>query len=764
MRAPRSSRRIPRARRALALVAGAAAAVGVVSGGARSTGADPPPPIVFEDLSTVSGGPIDFGSPVSQILLSTCAFLDADGDGWDDILSLTGQGQPAIFMLNRPDGAGGRTFVPAPAGHGFDSAPVVERDGAGLAVADFDNDGDEDVFLGNAYKNWLPAGTGLRAMLVNDGSGRFTDVAPELGLAGGDDTCASAVFFDMEMDGDLDLLACNARYIGRDRLGDGVASLFRNTLAETGTLGFVEEAAARGVTEDGVDPWAILAFDKDGDGDDDLLISHDFGGKTQLFRNDGAGYFTDVTSESGTGVGDDADPSTFGDDAYAAMGIAPGDPDHDGDLDLYITDTRRNPLYLNDGSGRFTHVGDTRGVRCGTVTWGCNFADFDLDGWEDLYVAGGDVFSLTRPEIVSYLFRNDGGGATFTDVVATSGIRNDYPLNRNHGSAVADFDADGRPDLFVARAETEGASPYLYRNVTDTTGRRWLSVRLVGNGRTSNTSAVGAVVRVTPLDGSGAPIVGMTQMQQVWSAESRASRSSLRRHFGLGFGAESADVEVTWPRAGSLESRRQTFRGVPVDVRITIHEDPPEDRWTIGEQATAVVPDGRTTVVAVEGDGVPDPLVVLSVADGPGWVSVGEFDEVGGGGWSLEVSAPRVAESATTHVTLAAQPRTPPFTPGAQALSVHVVPAPRIVELRRRSSRAKIRIRGDHLEMAGLQVTAGGLPCKAGKPRVRPDGAGGTISWIDVTVPRAALRSAPKGACVVTVTDPLTGFSSSEEY
>src|SRR5262249_59723429 len=127
------------------------------------------------------------------------------------------------------------------------------------------------------------------------------------------------------------------------------------------------------------------------------------------------------------------------------------------------------------------------------------------------------------------------------------------------------FDRDGRPDLLVTRAHREGASPYLYRNVSETHGRHWLEVRLVGNGVTTNVSAIGAKLRVHPRDAAGARIAGLSQLPAIASSDRRSSRSSLTQHVGLGAAAVSADIEVEWPRAGELASRRALYEDVPLD-------------------------------------------------------------------------------------------------------------------------------------------------------------------------------------------------------
>src|SRR5262245_47951855 len=227
-RAPAASRTIPamRLRWCAGMVAGAALFAGAAPDVVATDSPSPTPPnyipplplrtddgpLRFQEMSTLSGGTIEFGAPRSTLEKCTCAFFDADGDGWDDLLALAGIGEGWRCFLNRDDGAGGRTFVPAPPGNGLDSGAPLQRDGGGLAVADVDDDGDEDVYVGCTWNGTLPAGSGRNLLLLNDGAGNFTDVAEALGITDGDNTTCGMVLFDMDLDGDLDLLSCNTSF------------------------------------------------------------------------------------------------------------------------------------------------------------------------------------------------------------------------------------------------------------------------------------------------------------------------------------------------------------------------------------------------------------------------------------------------------------------------------------------------------------------------------------------------------------------------
>ena len=751
---------MPAARRRLVLVRAAALVAGSAALGttAPAPGAGAAPPIAFQDLSALSGGPVDFGAPKSTLEKATCAFLDADGDGWDDLVSLAGKGEPHRYFLNRDDGQGGREFVPAPAGNGLDTGPCLERDGAGLTAGDVDGDGDEDLFIGSSWNSTFAAGEGENVLLLNDGTGRFSDVAASAGLLDGDNTTCASVLFDMDNDGDLDLFTCNTSFAETKKEGDGLAHLWRNEMSETGVLHFVDETAARGIVENGVAVWCATASDFDDDGDADLLIGHDVAGTTQLFRNLGDGTFTDITTSAGAGAGDDGTPSTFGDDSYAAMGAAWGDIDNDGDFDLYITNTQRNPLYRNNGDGTLTEIGKRANVRGGLVTWGCSFADFDGDGFVDLYAGGGDLWDMERDGVVSYLFRNRGDG-TFVDVLGTAGMRRDAPLHRENGSACTDFDGDGRVDMLVSRAERAGASPYLYRNVTETYGRRWLTVTLRGNGRTSNTSAIGARIRVVPRNAAGAPIAGLAQLREVSGGDSRSSRSSLSQTVGLGIAAESADIVVTWPRAGTLEERTQTYVDVPLNRRVTLTEDAREAPTRFAVVADVTVPDGTLTQMVCPGAG--DPLTTLRLVSGPAWASIGPWSD----GRTVVFDAPRVDAEHVAEVALAATAQGAAVPDAHQTLTVHVVPAPRLATAKRRGT-TQIELTGDHVDLTGLLFRIDGTPVKRLKAWTKIRRPGGTaVGYARLAVPKAIRKSVRrKGGHTVEALDPVHGWTATVRF
>jgi hypothetical protein len=753
-------------------IIGSAGVVAVAAAAVASSSQGPPPlpdpggllppvppltddgPLRFQDLSNASGGPVDFGSPHSDVEKAACVFFDADGDGWDDLVSLAGIGEGYRYFLNRPDGKGGRTFVKAPPGNGLDDGHALERDGASVTAGDVDGDGHEDLFIGCGWNDTLPAGSGRNMLLLNDGTGRFTDVAEALGIADGDNTTAACVLFDMDNDGDLDLVTFNSNAASQGKAGDGRVHLFRNTLKETGTLGFVEETAERGLVVNGIAVWAAIATDYDGDGAMDLIVGHDFGGLTQIFHNDGTGHFTDVTATAGSGAGDDGTPSTFGDDSHSAMGIASGDLENHGNLDLYISNAPRSVLYVNQGDGTFTELAQSRGADSLTIGWGVNMADFDLDGWLDVYCAAGDFWGMDRDVVRPFLLRNTGGGS-FTDVWAASGMRHDVPLARESGTATADFDRDGRPDLLVSRAERAGASPYLYRNVSDVGGRHWLEVRLAGGGVTTNTSAIGAKIRVRPRDAAGNPIAGLSQLREVLGASGRGSRSSLVQHFGLGADTVTADVEVEWPRAGTLASRRVAFTDVPIDQLVVVAEDRTVT-WRLDPTASVDVADARTSVVPCVGAGAPDPLTTLAVSTGPAWLAAGPWQ----GGRTLRAAPPRVTEPQTVAATIVATAQgAASDATSNQDVTVRVVPTPSVTKVGRPSGRT-LKLVGDHFDIAGVAVTIDGQPCVVKSARLHRLRHGATEQRVIIRFPASMRRALKKGTHELRAVEPVAGLAT----
>jgi hypothetical protein len=458
------------------------------------------------------------------------AWGDADGDGRID-LYLPHHGRPAQLWIQQPDGR----FVDQATARG---ATNPDRIGIGAVFGDYDNDGDQDLYAVN---------DGPTRLYRNDGTGHFTDVTVAAGV-GDPSAGASASWGDYDADGYLDLYVVNYYRCPDIRFddvlyhnnGDGTFTDVTGLLQATGpTDGLGFQAA-----------W----FDYDGDTDVDLYLANDHIGHTVpnvLWRNDGPGgplgwRFTNVSDASGAGI------------AMNSMGIGVADYDRDLDLDIAVSNIAPTKLFVNNGQGAFVEQGETAGVARPrqrhfvlSTTWGLSFADFNKDGWEDLYVAGGSL-SVVAPEAQpNALFVNAGDG-TFHDLSAQSGT-DDTTISR--GVALADYDRDGRVDIYVVN---QWGRPRLFRNVT-TGGGHWLKVDLVGT--TSNTDACGAWIEVD-LPGGG------TIARQVFCGSvGLGSGSDTVVHFGLGPAMSVEELRIRWPSGAE-----QTLGPIAADQLITVTE------------------------------------------------------------------------------------------------------------------------------------------------------------------------------------------------
>jgi hypothetical protein len=303
-------------------------------------------------------------------------------------------------------------------------------------------------------------------------------------------------------------------------------------------------------------------LDYDEDGDVDLYVVNDYISwldhpyPNVLWRNDGpdgrGGWiFTDVSKASG------ADKKMNG------MGLAVGDFNNDGHLDMAATNIGRTALLRNNGDGTFTDVAGPMGAgrrfngSFFLVTWGIGFFDFNNDGWQDLHLVAGYLISAPVPQVQpDVLFLNRGNGM-FTDVSVASGVAGspgEPDLGRT--SAYADYDRDGFVDVFVANY---GEAPRLYHNDSRGQGNsnHWLVVEL--RGTVSNSDGIGAKVRVTA--------EGLTQLRQIRCGTSLGAGDMLAAHFGLAGAAQADRVEITWP-SGLV----QTLTNVSADQWLVVTE------------------------------------------------------------------------------------------------------------------------------------------------------------------------------------------------
>jgi hypothetical protein len=523
-------------------------------------------PIVLRDVTGATG--ITFrhtdGSGgkhyIIEAMTAGVALFDYDGDGDVDIYFLNGAplkgtkaARPPTNALWRNDGGLKFTDVTRRAGVGD------EGYGLGVAVGDYDNDGDPDLYVNNFGPNVL---------YRNNGDGTFTDVTAKAGVGAGVEVGAGANFLDIDKDGDLDLFVANyakwsyentvIRKIQEWTVGSGPRdyprsrnALFRNN----GNGTFTNISAASGIASRAGAGMGTVCADYDNDGDTDIVVANDEWGNF-LFRNDGTGKFTEVALVSGIAYDQGGDPQ-------GSMGVACGDYDNDGLLDFHMTSYQGElaTLYKNTGKGLFDDVTRVSGGGAGTfpyVTWGNGFVDFDNDGHRDLFIACGHLIDTIEKfdDTTSYhcrniLLRNTGDGK-FVNVSDRCGDGLAVKLS-SRGAAFGDLDNDGDVDAVILNSRRE---PTILRN-DSAGGHHWLQVRL--RGTKSNRDGIGAHVKVVAGD--------LTQLEEVHSGQGYQSHFGLRLHFGLGRRDRIDRVEVRWIGGGV-----DVLRNVPADRLITVTE------------------------------------------------------------------------------------------------------------------------------------------------------------------------------------------------
>src|SRR5271157_207719 len=487
------------------------------------------------------------GSQAKDYLVETVgsgvAVFDYNHDGLLDIFLVNGSSfqlldDPTLprtsSRLFRNNGDGTFTDVTRQSGL------INEGWGMGVAAADFDNDGHPDVFITNF---------GTNALFHNNGNGTFTDITREAGLQGGNWSTGCA-WGDYDGDGRLDLYV--ARYVDFDRSriprpGTANYCLYRGVPVACGPQGlpglpdlfyhnegggrFREVSNDVGIRDaDRAYGLGVVWCDFDNDGFPDIFVAND-SMPNYLWRNKRNGSFEEIGMEAGCAVSGDGRPQS-------SMGIAVGDYNNDGWMDLLVTHFSEaySTLYRNT-AGQFDDVTFAAGL--GTVAytplkWGTGFIDFDNDGWKDLFVANGHIYPQADKAGNSYnqtnqLFRNlrdgrfalvDGGESGFAEA------------RSSRGAAFGDFDNAGRVWAVVNNIDRQ---PFLYKPQ----GPSGAWVRLKLTGTKCNRDAIGARVRVT----AG----GVTQIDEVRSGDSYLCSCDPRLHFGLGEAASIDRVHIRWP-------------------------------------------------------------------------------------------------------------------------------------------------------------------------------------------------------------------------
>jgi tetratricopeptide (TPR) repeat protein len=531
-----------------------------------------PAPFSFVNVAREAGlhDQIVFGGAASnKYLLETTgtgvAFIDYDNDGLIDLFFVNGStlegfppGKAPINHLYRNKGDGTFEDVTSKAGL------AASGWGQGACVGDVDNDGRDDLFVTYWGQNHLYHNTG----------GRFEDVTKAAGLEQSrvrwNTGCA---FFDYDRDGRLDLLVANyidldlataptpesglCRYkglqvaCGPPGLTGGKNLLYHNR--GDGTFEDVSEKS--GITHaSGTYGLGVSTFDFDNDGWVDVYVAND-SNPSAVYRNNHDGTFTDVGVKAGCAYSQDGKPQ-------AGMGVAIGDYDRNGTMDIFKTNFAgdTSTLYANSGEGLCDDHTFAAGIGMNTrwLGWGTGFVDFDNDGWLDLFLTNGHVYPEVRQLKTEagyaqrkVVYRNLGNGR-FADISEQLGPPVTTP-KAGRGAAFGDFDNDGQIDVAIANVNDQ---PDLYRLKGDPRNH-WVTLKLVGS--TSNRNAIGARVRLVTGD--------VQQWQEVRGGGSYLSQNDFRVHFGLGAATRVDRVDVRWPNGAE-----QTWENLEVDKFHTLTE------------------------------------------------------------------------------------------------------------------------------------------------------------------------------------------------
>jgi len=512
-------------------------------------------PIRFANIGPAAGihAQLQCGGPdkrwIPEANGTGCAAFDYDNDGLLDLLIVNGTTMDRLREIEAgrvPSAAKSGVYLYRNLGDGH-FEDVTERAGlsnpywaTGANAADFNNDGFADILITTI---------GVDLLFKNNGNGTFTEVGKAAGLSRQVRWHTGSAFGDYDNDGYLDLFIAGYVDIHSLRLsGEAPVCDYRGLKAFCGPLGlkgeqdvlyrnngngtFTDVTKSAGVRDtDGRYGFTAVFDDFNGDGKIDLFVAND-SGPNYLYLNLGNGRFRE--SGLSSGVAFNADGKT-----QANMGVAVGDYDNDGKLDLLTTTFSEDyfPLFRQQSPGLFEDVSNRVGLALPTIPllgWACGFADFNNDGKRDLWTVNGHVYpNADRLGGTSYfqpvtVFQNRGGQFTPVRDLAPELARNSY-----RGGCAGDFDNDGRIDLAVLPIAGE---PLLLANRT-AANHSWIGFKL--RGVTSNRDAIGSKVRVESC--------GQVQFETVRNGGSYLSHNDSRVHFGLGLCSKVDKVTITWP-------------------------------------------------------------------------------------------------------------------------------------------------------------------------------------------------------------------------
>jgi hypothetical protein len=526
---------------------------------------------LFQDVAAASG--LKFRHQVGDVgryyFIETtspgCAFLDYNNDDYLDVFLVQSgniedrsgkSGLHCALFRNNRDG----TFTDVTQGSGIDKDLGY---GHGVAIGDYDNDGYDDLLV-TSYN-------ALHLFRNSRGSGQFQDVTTQMGLNSLPNLsyATSAAFGDYDNDGRLDLYVCvyttwsiktnkscsdeqgKLDYCSPLLYEPRADHLFRNTGKK-----FVDVSAKAGITESQGRGLAVAFLDYDNDNRQDIFVANDLSANF-LWRNNGNGTFTEKAIDAGCAFGENGK-------AMAGMGIALADYDRSGHQSMYVTNfsERPNILFRNMGSGFFEDATIT--AQLGTahlkfLAFGCEFFDYDADGWSDLITNNGHVQAhqeqrsadVPREQRKQLLRNNRKGGFQEIEEATLLGDLSTPTIGR--GLAVGDYDNDGRVDVL---ASGQNVAPQLFRNRTPDKNY-WISLKTVGTKSNRN----GLHAHLTLKAG------GMRQTATVRAGSSYLSVSDRRAYFGLGKAQRVDEVVIRWP-----SGQRDVLKNLKADTFYTVTE------------------------------------------------------------------------------------------------------------------------------------------------------------------------------------------------
>ncbi|MFK8017669.1 MAG: FG-GAP-like repeat-containing protein [Gammaproteobacteria bacterium] len=513
-------------------------------------------PLTFTDQTAAAG--LDFAHAFtndhqSGPMVGGGAVGDFNGDGYPDLFVLASGGRSDALYINNTDG----TFTDHAQSWGLSE----RHRGVGATVADYDGDGDDDLYVTSFGVMGENSSPGRHRLYRNDG-GRFVDVAVAAGVATTATTHPDgygASFGDYDLDGDLDL------FVGAWHAAPVLhARLFRND--GDGTFSDMTQAAR--VITGSTRAFGAQFVDMDGDRYPEILVAGDFG-TSRYYRNNKNGTFDEL--DPGTGNVIAPEPPTWSiNKVHNAMGTTLGDFNRDGRPDWFVTaiwptaafdsDFWGNGLYINQGGHKFAEAAQAMGVHDGGWGWGTEASDFDHDGWTDLVMTNGWQFAdpVTGEGFDgerSYLWRNN-GDLTFSEVTDGPGLKH---TGQGRALMTLDYDRDGDMDILIV---SNKEPLQLFRNelIQDATpdDAHWLQIKL-DTARSGDHAPHGMGAIVTLVAG------GVTQIKQVVGGASYLGHSEMVTHFGLGSATKIQRLSVEW-----ADGKTRILRGVGINQRLTV--------------------------------------------------------------------------------------------------------------------------------------------------------------------------------------------------